>query len=184
MKIYICGSHAVGKSTLARYIAKTYNLNLVTEVARMVLSERETNLADLRHNLDEVDSYQLQVFRRQLEEEQKYLDFVSDRSCLDSAAYAAQHSRILPKIMKDAAWRPYIESLKSQDSIVFFVRPSKATLKADGVRETINWDGIVAIDAQVKFLLEMEEVPYFQISVDNMQERTRLIDNTLKLYKK
>ena len=160
------------------YAMKKYNLHMITEVARQVLSERELHIDSLRHDLDLVDSYQADVFYRQIEAESKYDNFVSDRT-IDNLAYAAQHSRILAQLIKSAEFKNYIIKLKSKDSVIFFVRPSKATLKVDGVRESLSWDGVVSIDGMVKLLLEMYELPYYQISVDNMQERVRLIDNVL-----
>lgn len=180
MKIYICGAHSCGKTTLAHYISEKYGLTMITEVARQVLSENEFNLNSLRTNLEIVDSYQEQVFHRQLTEEKKHQNFVSDRS-FDNLAYAAQHSRILKKLLDSQELKDYINSLKERDVIIFFVRPSKATLKADGVREPLNWEGIIAIDAMVKFLLEMFELPYYQINMENMQERTRMIDAVLQI---
>lgn len=178
MKVYIAGAHSCGKTTLAHYISKKYNLHMITEVARQVLSERELHIDSLRHDLDLVDSYQTDVFYRQLSEESKYNDFVSDRT-IDNLAYAAQHSRVLPKLLVSSELKNYVDKLKDEGSTIFFVRPSKATLKVDGVRESLTWDGVVAIDAMVKFLLEMYELPYYQINMDNMQERIRLVDSVL-----
>jgi len=182
MKVYMCGAHSVGKTTLARYVSETYNVPMITEVARMILSEKELHLDSLRTNLDVVDDYQSKIFSRQVEQESKFDSFVSDRS-FDCLAYAAQHSRILPKLLKSKELELYINSLKSLDSYIFFVRPSKATLKEDGIRESLSWDGIIAIDAQVKFLCEMFELRYFQINTDSMRERVRLIDSILSLSK-
>ena len=178
MRIYLVGAHSSGKSTLARYISEKYKIPMIVEVARQVLSERELHLDTLRSDLDIVDSYQHQVFFRQIQEEKKYSSFVSDRS-FDNLAYSAQHSRILSDLIKTEELRQYLDSLKEPDSYIFFVRPSKATLKVDGVRETLRWDGIIAIDAMVKFLIEMFDLPYFQINMDNMQERIRLVDTVL-----
>jgi nicotinamide riboside kinase len=180
MKVYFVGAHSTGKTTLARYVSEKYSIPMITEVARMVLSEKEYQLDALRHNLDLVDDYQLTVYYRQMLEETKFDSFVSDRS-FDCLAYAAQHTRILPAILKESGLAHYIDQLKQQKSPIFFVRPSRATLKADGVRETPNWDGVVAIDAMCKFMLEMWELKYFSINMDNMQERVRLIDNVLTL---
>jgi len=180
MKIYICGSHSCGKTTLARYVSEKYKLPMITEVARAVLSEKELHLDSLRYDLDLVDNYQGAIFHRQLEEEAKYKDYVSDRS-FDCLAYSAQHSRILHDLLQTPEMTAYLAALKATDSFIFFVRPSKATLKDDGVRESINWDGVVAIDAMVKFMLEMWELRYFQINIDNMQERVKLIDAVLSL---
>jgi predicted ATPase len=179
MKIYFSGTHGSGKTTLARYVSNKYTLPLITEVARMILSEKELQVDNLRTDMDLVDSYQNDIFYRQMSEEAKYKDFVSDRSAIDSLAYSAQHTRILPRLMAAPELKTYIASLKARDSILYFVRPSKATLKADGVREALDWEGAVAIDAQIKLLLEMFEIPYIQINMSNMQERIRLVDTVL-----
>lgn len=181
MKVYFIGAHSSGKTTCARYVSEKYKVPMITEVARMILSEKELQLDSLRHDMDLVDEYQEQIFNRQIREENKFVDFVSDRS-FDCLAYAAQHTRILPKLLNSPDLQSYLTRLKHEDSFIFFVRPSKATIKADGVRESLTWDGIVAIDAMVKFLLEMFGLRYFQINMDNMQERTRFIDSILNSF--
>ena len=182
MKVYFVGAHSTGKTTLARYVSKKYSIPMITEVARMVLSEGESNLDSLRYDMDAIDKYQTDVFKRQLIEESKYPNFVSDRS-FDNLAYAAQHTRIFPKLLASPEVSQYSSGLKAPGVFVFFVRPSRATLKADGVREAINWDGIVAIDAMIKFMLGMWEIKYYQIPVENMQERIHMVDNVLSLHK-
>jgi nicotinamide riboside kinase len=181
MKVYFIGSHSVGKTTLARYVSEQYKVPMITEVARMVLSEKEYKLDILRHDMDLVDDYQATVFQRQMIEETKHPSFVSDRSALDVLAYSAQHTRILPDLLQAPELIPYLAALRAPDVFIYFVRPSKATLKADGVREFINWEGVVSIDAQIKFMLEMWKLRYFQIPMENMQERVRLVDNILSL---
>lgn len=183
MKIYISGSHGSGKTTCARYISEKYKLPLITEVARTILSEKELQIDSLRYDMNLVNDYQSSIFYRQLNEEKKHSSFVSDRSGIDSLAYAAQHTNILPKLLKSTELSEYLSILKEPDSILFFVRPCQATLRADGVREIINWDAAIAIDAQIKLLYEMFELRYFQINTENMQERTQLIDAVLSFVK-
>lgn len=179
MKVYFVGAHSTGKTTCARYVSEKYKLPMITEVARAVLSEKELHLDSLRYNMDLVDDYQEAIFLRQLAEEAAKVDnFVSDRS-FDCLAYAAQHTRILPKLIGSPDLGPYLAKLREPGSFIFFVRPSKATMKADGVRESLTWDGVVAIDAMIKFMLVQWELPYFQINIDNMQERVKLIDAVL-----
>ncbi len=182
MKVYFVGAHSTGKTTCARYVSEKFNLPMITEVARAVLSEKELHLDSLRYNMDLVDDYQEAIFYRQLSEEQKYTDFVSDRS-FDCLAYAAQHTRILPQLLLSDQMGPYITKLKAPDSFIFFVRPSRATLRADGVRESLTWDGVVAIDAMIKFMLVQWELPHFQINMDNMQERVQIINSVLSLHR-
>lgn len=181
MKVYFTGCHGSGKTTLCHYVAKKYKLPMITEVARTILSEKELQIDSLRCDIDTVNDYQSSIFYRQLLEESKSESFVSDRSIIDNLAYAAQHSNVLPKLLSSVELQPNLASLKDPKSILFFVRPSQATLRADGVREVINWDGAVAIDAQVKLLYEMFGIRYFQIDTANMQERIRLIDSVISL---
>jgi nicotinamide riboside kinase len=182
MRVYFIGSHSTGKTTCARYVSEQYNIPMITEVARAVLSEKELHLDSLRYNMNVVNDYQREIFFRQLAEEAKSEEFVSDRS-FDCLAYAAQHSQILPELIQSPKLASYLGSLREPESFIFFVRPSRATLKADGVRESINWDGVISIDSMVKFMLEMWQLPYFQINMDNMQERIRLIDSVLTPFK-
>lgn len=180
MRVYFVGSHSTGKTTCARYVSEKYKLPMITEVARAVLSEKELHLDTLRYDVKLVNDYQGAIFHRQLEEEAKHTEYVSDRS-FDCLAYSAQHSTIFSDLLKTPQLETYLDTLRSRESFIFFVRPSKATLKADGVRESINWDGVVAIDSMVKLMLEMWDLRYFQINVENMQERVRLIDSILSL---
>ena len=122
MKVYICGAHSCGKTTLARYVSEKYKLPMITEVARAVLSEKELHLDSLRYDLNLVDDYQHNIFQRQLQEEMKNTDFVSDRS-FDCLAYAAQHARILNSLINGPDIHQYIDKFTSK------VRPELDTSK-------------------------------------------------------
>lgn len=181
MKVYFIGSHSVGKSTLSRYVSNNYKLPMISEAARMILSEQELQIDSLRCDLEVTDSYQKNVFNRQMLEEVKFNEFVSDRALIDILAYTAQHSRILDKLIKSQELEEYIQKLRHPDVKIFFVRPSKATMKDDGIRESLTWDGVVQIDAMVKFMLQMWNLNHFQISMDSMQERVKFIDSMINL---
>ena len=43
MKVYFVGSHATGKTELARFVSRAYKLPLISEVARAVLAEMEAD---------------------------------------------------------------------------------------------------------------------------------------------
>jgi dephospho-CoA kinase len=175
MKIYIIGAHSTGKTTLCRYISKKYNLPLINEVARTVLSEKEINLNILRTDLEVVDDFQKCVFFKQMEKENDLESFVSDRS-FDNLAYAAMHSRITSELIKTEDFKQYIENLKKDNVIMFFIRPSKATLYDDGVREKLDWDGIVGIDAMIRLMLQLWDIPHIEINTANMQERVNIVE--------
>jgi nicotinamide riboside kinase len=183
MKIYFTGSTSVGKTTIARYTAQKFNLSFINEVARSVLAEKELNIDMLRTNLDVVDSYQETIFYRQIQEENKYDNFVSDRS-FDNLAYCASYSRVLNKLLNSQELKDYIEKLKQKDVIIFFVRPNRSTMKQDGVRETIDWDAIISVDGMIKFMLEMFDLNYININTPSIQERIKLVDTVINYSRK
>jgi predicted ATPase len=184
MRIYFSASHSCGKTTLARHVSTQYNLPMLSESARMILSEQELQVDKLRCDLEASNKFSIDVFNRQLSEEQKLSEFVSDRSAIDILAYSAQHSSTLPSLIKDFRLEQYLTSLRSEDSHCFLIRPSKTIMQSDGVREVLNWDGMVAIDAMIKLLLEMWEIKYYIINTDNLSERVRCVDSVLSSYMK
>jgi len=183
MKVYFSGSASTGKTSLARYVANKYQLPFLTETARQILSEQELQIDQLRCNLETANNYQRAVFNRQLQEENKYSSFVSDRAAIDILAYAGNYANILPELLLRSELPTYIESLKLPDSILFLVSPFKQTMAQDGTRETLSFSDIISIHAQIKLLLEMWNIRYFQISMPNMSERIKLIDGVLSLVK-
>ncbi len=173
MRIYFVGSHATGKTTLCRYVSKTYNLPMISEVARGVLAEMETSFDAMRTDMDLVSEYQRQVFARQVATEAQHKQrFVSDRA-FDNLAYAADHTPIFADMVEDSGFADYMKWVAG--GIVFFLRPHKSLLVDDGVRAGVDWDSVVRIDGMVKLLLEMYRVSYLPIESVSMQERVRAV---------
>ncbi len=179
VRIYMVGSHATGKTTLARWVRDTYGLPMIAEVARGVLAEMEAQLDALRSDVDLVGRYQFQVFERQIEAEQNVQgSFVSDRAFCN-LAYAAHHATIMPDIFRDPRLASYMDWVRN--GLVFFLRPHKELVVADGVRAGLEWEEVVRIDGMVKLLLEMFGIPYIPVESLAMQERVRLMQRVLAL---
>jgi hypothetical protein len=180
MRIYFVGSHATGKTTMTRWVSRRYGLPMITEVARGVLAELETNFDTLRTDMERVGDYQRRVFERQIATERlQEKGFVSDRA-FDNLAYAAEHALCLGDIMGDdggAEVRSYMEWVS--EGVVFFVRPHRSLLKEDGVRAGVDWDSVVRIDGMVKLLLEQFRIRYMPIDTPSMQERVRAVEFVL-----
>ena len=179
VRIYMVGAHSTGKTTLARFVRDTYSLPMISEVARGVLAEMEARLDDIRSDIALVNRYQAEVFERQLaaELEQKS-GFVSDRAFCN-LAYAAHHSQVLCGLARDDRLARYMARVR--EGIVFFIRPHRELLSADGVRAGVEWEEVVRIDGMVKLLLEMFDVPYIPVESLSMQERVRLVERVLEL---
>lgn len=105
---------------------------------------------------------------------------MSDRS-FDNLAYASQHATVLRQMLRDPNLEKYLDRLRSKDVAVFFIRPAASIMNNDGIREKVDWEELIRIDAMVKFMLEMWGIRYFQINTPSMQERIRFVDAVLSL---
>ena len=180
MRIYFVGAHATGKTTLTRFVSRRYGLPMITEVARGVLAELETNFVSLRTDMEAVAAYQKRVFERQMATEHlQEKGFVSDRA-FDNLAYAAEHTTSLHNIMYHdggVEFKKYMDWVKQ--GFVFFIRPQKELLVEDGVRAGVDWDSVIRIDGMIKLLLEQFHIDYLPINTPSMQERVRAIEFVL-----
>jgi hypothetical protein len=82
-------------------------------------------------------------------------------------------------VFRDERLRTYMESVRK--GIVFFLRPHRELVVADGVRAGLEWEEVVRIDGMVKLMLEMFGVPYVPVESLSMQERVRCVDRVLTL---
>ncbi|WP_375292162.1 AAA family ATPase [Sphingomonas melonis] len=87
MRIGFCGAHRTGKTTLARTIARIYQLPLLSSSASAVAARHSFDMA--HHNrLDTGISMQVEQLETMIEGfEANPAGFVSDRTPLDAAAY-------------------------------------------------------------------------------------------------
>lgn len=165
---------------MARWVSRHYGLPMITEVARSVLAELETNFDTLRTDMEQVAEYQKRVFQRQMATERlQEKGFVSDRA-FDNLAYAADYTTILKEIMYHDGgeeFRRYMEWVNQ--GVVFFIRPHTLLLKEDGVRAGVDWESVVRTDGMVKLLLEQFGIPYLPIDTPSMQERVRAVEFVL-----
>jgi nicotinamide riboside kinase len=178
MRIYFIGSHATGKTTLCRYASRRYGLPMITEVARAVLAEMETNLDALRTDLDLVSEYQTRVFERQIKVEKQHNgSFVSDRA-FDNLAYAAEHTPIVADLLGDPRFTEYMKWVSG--GIVFCLRPHESLVRGDGVRAGLSWESVVRIDGMIKLMLEQYRISYLPLESVSMQERVRAVEFVLQ----
>jgi len=181
LRVYISGAHSTGKTTLTRWVSSKYKLKMVNEVARTVLAESEIPLDLLRVDIDRTFNFQSEVFQRQLvAEADAGSRFVSDRT-FDNLAYAASHTIGLSKILASAKLGEYVDGIKSNRSVVFFVRPHKELLAEDGVRERGDWEEVTRIDGMIRMLFELYDIDYVSIHSLSMSERVRTVKAVLNL---
>jgi nicotinamide riboside kinase len=172
-EIRIVGAHSTGKTTLARWVSRTYGIPLIDEVAREVLLQMGGTIAGLRSDPLLVDRYQESVMRIQLEKESAQTgSWVSDRS-VDCIAYTVAHAPGAMDFISELELERWVARIRA--GYVFLCRPDPAILEDDGVRETPDWVGVNRIDASVEMLLDRYHIPWMPLPGPSFVDRTRAV---------
>ena len=180
MRVYFVGAHSVGKTTLAEYVSRTWDLPKIDEVAREVAQELGLPLSGIRKNLDLLNSYQKKVFEAQVKKELEFGNrFVADRA-FDSIPYWVEYGEGVSEFMQTSVYREYILNLKKKDCLIFFIRPFKELVAPDGFREDLSWESITRIDGMVKFMLKVEDFSYIEINEIDFEKRCGIVDNWIQ----
>jgi len=181
-RVYFVGSHRVGKSTLARWVRDNYGVKMVSEMARLELAERETDLANLRVDVEATTDYQRSVFERQIYVEAQIDDkerVVADRS-FDNLAYMLQFGTDYNALVNSPVVQSYLKTVRER-GLIFFVRPQEKLLKTDDVNKTVDWELVLRIDQTVMVLLNQMKLQYVPIESADQRERQQHLRTVLSL---
>jgi predicted ATPase len=191
IRIYLCGSHSCGKTTLANEVANRHTLFLVKEAAREIIEKEKIDLVSLRANATEADRFQSSLGHahrlRHYEAIQKigffediddvYQGYVFDRGP-DNLVYSALFSTNAAEQYKISS--RYIDTLKHKDARVFLIDPHPDLMEDDGVRDHMDLQTAWTITHGIAMLLEWNNVPYIRIQTPILTERIKLIDSVIK----
>ncbi len=159
MKIAISGTHGVGKTTLAKSLAKKLNLPLIEEVARGVAQRygfKNTEQIKKAEN-NKRYSFQHEVFYEQVAEESLKSSFISDRSVFDPLAYCLYYGIAIPD---NWARMAELQSM-SYDFIIYCPIP-RYEISDDGFRLT-DKNSQQYIDTTTRILLNYARCPVLEL---------------------
>ncbi len=136
MKIGILGAQGTGKTTLAEALSKELEYPLIPEIVRGVLKDMGmSSPRELKGNPEKGRKFQMACLYRQIEEEGKHKNFVSDRTTIDNAAYWMKwHAHKNPSHVNTEYYQTAWENAKKYDLLVYV--PPEIPLVDDGCRST------------------------------------------------
>ena len=148
-------------STLCRQLSESLLLSRIDEVARTVAEGWFSDSNAIKNaSLAQRTLFQLSVFYKQIQEEDRYSEFISDRSIFDVVAYSKYYE--LPnkviKILKEEA----VEQSKGYDLIIYCPIPEVKEVVADGFRFT-DKESQVEIDRILQELLKEAKCEVFRL---------------------
>jgi len=173
LTIGLCGAQGVGKSTLAKRLAEELNLPLITEQARKAAGALGLDkLPNPRTEVALSNAFQNLCLHYQIEEENKYPSFISDRTTIDNALYYlmnnAFHGEPADNILY---YQKCIENAKRYNLLVYI--PIEFELKDDGFRDNNRFRQQEA-DFLIKGLLETMN-PYYVIARGTVEKRVSTV---------
>lgn len=148
-------------STLCRQLSESLLLPRIDEVARTVAEGWFSDSNAIKNaSLAQRTLFQLSVFFKQIQEEDRYPEFISDRSIFDVIAYSKYYE--LPnkviKMLKEEA----VEQSKEYDLIIYCPIPEVKEVVADGFRFT-DKESQVEIDRILQELLKEAKCEVFRL---------------------
>lgn len=174
-RIVFVGSLSTGKTTLAELLARKLDLPLLPEVAR--------EIAALGFKLDKDATAETEtlIFLKQYNNELSFQEFVSDRSLIDSMAYAGWVLENQPRRLENALWdeceRLAERQLRTSYSHVFYL-PIEFPIVPDDLRP-MDPEFQKDIDQRIVRLLETYDVHYESLT-GSVEARMVQIDSTIQ----
>lgn len=179
-RIYLCGAHSTGKTTILEHVSERFEVNTVKETAREIIQKYGGNLCDIRSNLEISKKFQRDILQQQIQKEKRTEEpFIADRG-LDILAYFSEYTKDLSRVVEKEYVKNYIESYKDDDVIVLFIRPHKDLIEEDGIREDLTIEDLHKMDGHIKFIFEYFDIDYISIDTKHLNERVRAVETILK----
>jgi nicotinamide riboside kinase len=162
MRIALCGSHGVGKTTLAKIVAEEYGLPILHDI---VVDAYKLGLPINENTTTET---QMRLAAKQFEQERTIVSFVADKCIFDYFIYA-EVLHLDPDVVasiKKMALDSY------QYDAIFYIKP-EFPIPHDGVRST-NVQFQAEVDDLYLGFLEENAIPYHLLTW-SIQERKEQI---------
>jgi nicotinamide riboside kinase len=207
--IFLFGGGGVGKTTLLNFYVERYNGNVhvITEVARPLLKERNIDQADLQDD-DVFWDLQIQIARRQLQEEQRHelavsadnlkarRGYISDRCVLDTLVYSSLRFPERFPLLQHASTEkeraellaPLTGDMQTAEEVIRRYRKSTMALICpfdsndavdDGVRLVMTRKELEEYTERCRLVLTALDIQSVEIAVQGPSERLQLLEEAI-----
>jgi len=184
IKIAIVGATSSGKSTLIKELKKKTDIPIIEEVARKEIEKLGKSPLEL--SPEEQLKFQMNLLEKQIEVENNYKDFITDRSVIDILTYFyyfGLHYKFPDKFI-DSYNRIY-KHISSYSVIVYIPLTKEIPFVKDGVRYECEFcrNLLDALLFQILFNCRYFPVAIYTLDRVDLQERVNFILDLIDYYK-
>jgi len=183
-RIFICGAHSVGKSTLVQaFLHKHTQWKVIQEIGRGLLQDMNITRDDLEKS-EVREQFQRKILQKQDEQEALLENnYISDRG-IDGFVYTKLHcsESVFQEMSLSEVGKRSIVRYKSKDSLVCVVNPHKACLVDDGQRMVPIMGELMRFTETLCGILDFWEIPYITIDefgLTSPEERLSALEEKL-----
>jgi predicted ATPase len=180
MKIFLCGTHSCGKTTLAGEIANRFGFTIVSEAAREIIEGDKIDFASFTRNVEAADAFQHKVACAHVARHTAWRpdrDLVFDRGP-DFLVYSSMFSTLAGE--QYTQFKSYFEALQEPDVRVFVLDPHEDLMRKDGVRASMDMETAWSITNGIVLLLEIHGIPYVRLTSPRLLERIKTVEAIIK----
>ncbi|XP_071941213.1 uncharacterized protein [Antedon mediterranea] len=187
LRVFLCGAHSTGKTTLLEDVVKAMpvGLHYEEEIARRLIRELDLSIEerDPYTKPDVFEEFQRMVFKGQCEmernNEDSNRDYIADRS-IDPVVYTSVYLGV------DAKNRllelPYVKECieRYKNSIIFAVYPHEECIELDDIRLPPTLKELTVFTETLIDILSEFNISYTPITVLDRKERRDIVVNEIR----
>jgi len=188
LRVFVCGAHSVGKTTLVNKVGKEMNLHIQAEVARNVIKDLNLRREDFdpKINPTKFEELQERILEAQCKVEEcnsrNGTPYIADRG-IDPLIYSLLY--LGEESMKRLSNLPSTKECinRYKNSLMFVVRPYPECLQTDDIRLVPKMEELINYTNIMEKVLQENDIPYTVIDVLDLKKRVDIVKEKILEYK-
>ncbi|CAH1258238.1 Hypp1979 [Branchiostoma lanceolatum] len=180
LRVFLCGAHSTGKTTLLTDLGKAVRIHGEPEVARKVIKDMGLTREhlDYKKNPKAFEDLQLKILDAQCETERRNAeagrDYIADRG-IDPVVYAdvCLGEDAKQRLLGSHQAKECIERYKT--SLVFVLTPHQECIKDDGFRMMGTLEELQRYTIAMTTILHENDIPFTLIRDLDRQKRVQIV---------
>ncbi|CAM1306705.1 Uncharacterised protein g4439 [Pycnogonum litorale] len=188
LRVYVCGAHSVGKTTLIEKVVGNIKIHYEIEVARKIIYDMSLSI-DRRDPFKHPDLFEtLQVLfideqdRIERINDDLNRDYIFDRG-LDALAYVKYYlsEECYHRMLNLQSTKNCIR--RAKESLVFVINPTPECIVCDGLRKHPAIGELNELNSTLQQIFSSLEINYRVIDFIDLKRRINLVINSIVEYR-